>query len=65
VCLLGCEHGAGVFGALPRGLTRGLELVTGALGKSLGPDVAEYFVCGSELLARVHAPVLATQPFAG
>jgi hypothetical protein len=38
--------------------------VTGALGKPLGPDVAEHSVGGSELLAGVDAPVLATQPFA-
>ena len=53
-----------VLGAPPRGLTRGQELVTGALGKPLGPDVAEHLVGGSKLLARVDAPVLATQPFA-
>ena len=64
VCLLGCEHAARVVGAPPRGLARGQELVTGALGKPLGPDVAEHLVGGSELLTRVDAPVLATQPFA-
>src|SRR5436190_432625 len=37
VCLLRCEHGARVVGALPGALTRGQELVTGALGKSLAP----------------------------
>src|SRR5918995_3448742 len=64
VSLLGCEHAARVVAALPRGLTRGQELVTGALGKPLGADAAEHFVGGSELLTRVDAAVLATQPFA-
>src|SRR5687767_10059726 len=31
VCLLGCEHGARFVGAFPRGLTRGQQLVTGAV----------------------------------
>src|SRR5687767_11621417 len=64
VRLLGGEHGARVVGAPARGLTCGQELVTGALGKPLGPDVAEHLMGGSELLARVDAPVLAAQPFA-
>ena len=64
MCLLGCEHAARVVGAPPRGLARGEELVTGAVGKPLGPDAAERFVGGSELLTRVDAAVLATQPFA-
>ena len=64
VCLLWCEDAARVVGARPCGLTRRRELVTGALGKSVGPDAAEHFVGCSELLARVDAPVLATQPFA-
>jgi hypothetical protein len=38
--------------------------VTGALGESLGADGAEHLVSGSELLTRVDAAVLATQPFA-
>ena len=46
------------------GLARGQELVAGALGEPLGPDAAEHLVGGSELLARVDAAVLATQPFA-
>src|ERR671934_1560608 len=62
VCLLGCEHAAGVVGALPRGLTRGEELVTGPFGKPLAPDGSEHFVGGSELLARVDAAVLAAPP---
>ena len=64
VRLLGCELAARVVGALPRRLARGQELVTGALGERLGPDVGERVVGGSELLARVDAAVLATQPFA-
>src|SRR5918998_4189111 len=64
LCLLGCEHAARVLGAPPRGLTRGQELATGALGKPLHPDAAEHLVGGSELLTRVNAPVLATQPLA-
>src|SRR5215208_3540989 len=64
VCLLGCEHAARVVLALPRRFTRGQELVPGPVGKPFGPDAAEHLVGGSELLARVDAPVLATQPFA-
>jgi hypothetical protein len=64
VCLLGCEQPALVVGAPPRRLTRRCELVTGALGEPLGPDTAELFVGSAELLARIDAPVLATQPFA-
>src|SRR6185503_1614684 len=62
--LLRCEHLARVVGALPRGLTRGEELVAGTLGKSGGPDIAERLVGRSELLTGVRAAVLATQPFA-
>src|SRR5437764_10571260 len=64
VCLLRCEHGARLVGALPRCLTGGQELVTGALGKPLASDATEDFVRGPELLARVDPPVFAPQPFA-
>src|SRR4051794_24964632 len=58
VRLLGCEDFARVVGAPPRRLARGEELVTGALGEALGPDLAEHRVRGPELLARVDAAVL-------
>ena len=64
VRLLGCEHAARVVAARARRLTRGHELVTGALGKSLGADAAEHLVGGSELLTRLDPAALATQPFA-
>ena len=40
------------------------ELAAGALGERLGADAAEHLVGGAQLLARVHAPVLAAQPLA-
>ena len=62
MCLLGRQHARASL--LRFRTSRGLQLVTGALGKPLGPDVAEHLVGNSELLAGVDAPVLATQPFA-
>ena len=47
-----------------RGLAGGQQLAAGALGERLGADPAEAVVGGSKLLARVDAPVLATQPLA-
>src|SRR5207253_5555472 len=41
---LGCEHAARLVGAPARGLARGRELATGALGKRVGPDKAERVV---------------------
>ena len=64
VCLLWCEHAARIVGSPARGLARGQELVTGALGKPLDPDGAEHFVGGSELLTSVDTPTLATKPLA-
>lgn len=55
---------AGFNGSLGRGLAGGHQLAAGALGKPLTAEGAEYFVGGPELLTRVDAPVLATQPFA-
>jgi hypothetical protein len=55
MCLLWCEHAARVVGAPARGLARGQELVTGALGKPLGPDRTEYFVRGVGIVAPVDA----------
>jgi hypothetical protein len=45
-------------------LARGHELTTGALGERLGAETVKHLVRGPQLLARVEAPVLATQPFA-
>ena len=64
LCLLGCEHAARLVGALARALARGPEFASGALGKCLGSDAAEHFVRCSQLLTRVHAPVLTAEPFA-
>src|SRR6266508_2071462 len=44
-------------------LARCEQFATGALGKPLGSDVAERVVGGSKLVARVDAPVFATEPF--
>src|SRR3954447_17252669 len=62
--LLGREDVAGLRCAPGRGLAGGQQLAAGALGERLGPDSVEVVVRGSKLLARVDAPVLATQPFA-
>src|SRR5919201_4075468 len=64
LCLLRGECIARVLRALACGFAGGLELATGALGEALCAHAAEQLMGGSELLARVDAPVLATQPFA-
>ena len=46
------------------GLAGGQQLATGAFGERLGPDATEHLVRSAQLLARVHAPVLAAQPLA-
>src|SRR5436305_1417568 len=58
--LLWREDVAGLYCSLGCALTRGHELATSALSEPLGPYAAEHFVGGSELLARINAPVLAT-----
>src|SRR4051812_14258546 len=62
--LLGCEDVAGLHGATGRGLAGRQQLAAGAFGEPLRADPAELVVGGPELLARVDAPVLTTQPFA-
>src|SRR4051812_3556086 len=62
--LLGREDVAGLHGPPGRGLAGGQQLAACALGERLGADLVEAVVGGAELLARVNAPVLATQPFA-
>src|SRR3954470_18564335 len=62
--LLGREDVAGLRRAPGRGLAGGQQLAAGALGERLGPDSVEVVVRGSKLLARVGAPVVATQAFA-
>src|SRR5437763_3303429 len=62
--LLGGEDVTRLIDPLASGFSGGRELATGALGKPLGPDAVEHFMGGSELVTRVDAPVLATQPFA-
>ena len=44
-------------GALAHGLAGRQQLAAGALGERLGPDAAEHLVRGTQLLARVDAPV--------
>jgi hypothetical protein len=46
------------------GLPCGQQLVTRAIGERLGPYAPERVVVGAQVFARVHAPVLATQPLA-
>ena len=46
------------------GLPGGEQLAPGTLGERLGADGDELLVGGAQLLARVHPPVLASQPFA-
>jgi pimeloyl-ACP methyl ester carboxylesterase len=62
--LLGGEDVARVQGAPARGPAGGREFAMGTLGEPVGSDAAEGVVGGPELLARVHAPVLPTKPFA-
>ena len=53
-----------LVGALRDGLAGGQQLAAGALGERLGADVAERVVGSAQVLARVHAAVLTTQPLA-
>src|SRR4051794_25760760 len=48
VRLLGREHATCVVRTPPGSLSRGRELVTGALGEALDPDLAERLVGGSK-----------------
>ena len=43
---------------------RGQQLAAGPLGEPFGSHPAEHVMGEAELLARVHAPTLATQPLA-
>src|SRR5262245_53782546 len=61
---LGGEHVGGVDGAFAYGLAGGQQLGAGPLGERMGPDTAQHVVREAQLLSRVHAPVLAAQPFA-
>ena len=58
------EDVAGLRGAPGRCLAGCQQLAARALGERLRPDSVEVVVRGSQLLARVNAPVLATKPFA-
>src|SRR5438309_11436415 len=62
--LLGGEPAAGLDGAFAGGLARGPQLVFGTLREPFGAHRVEHLERGAQLLASVHAPALASQPFA-
>ena len=55
---------AGLDGPLPHRLARRLELLAGALGERLHPDLDEHFVGRAQLLSRVDPAILTAQPLA-
>src|SRR5580765_2282075 len=64
LCLLGGELVARVVGASARFLSGGDELSPRSLGESLHAHGAEHVVRRVQVLARVDAPVLSSQPLA-
>ena len=62
--LLCGELVARLGGTPAQGLAGRQQLAAGALGERLGPHPAERLVRGAELVARIHAAVLAAQPLA-
>ena len=63
-CFLGREVVRGLDGALAYLFARGHQLAASALGERRHADRGEHVVCGPQVMARVDAPVLATQPLA-
>src|SRR4051812_27340194 len=64
LCFLGGQVVAGVGGSLAGMLARGLKLARGAPGERLDAHLREHLLGGAQLLACIHAPFLAAQPFA-
>src|SRR5207248_10182082 len=54
----------GLDSALARVLPRREQLAPGALGEPIGSDAVEHAMGSTQLVARIHTPVLPAQPLA-